>query len=177
VRTPLAWLLLGVVAIAACGALTDLLPARVVPDLSLLAAFAAALVLGPAEALVLAAGFGLAADMLSGALVGQHAFARVFEVVALRAVAGQLELRRPAPQMAAVFVLEIADALLLAGTSALFLERFPLDARVAFDAAVRALVSAGLAPLVARAARALQEAVGEGENRREMRLETRRPVL
>ena len=68
------WTLVGMLGISLQAMLAAALPVALVPDLSLLAAFAAALVLGRAHGLIVVCLLGLGADMVSGSLLGQHAF-------------------------------------------------------------------------------------------------------
>ena len=148
-----------------------------VPDLSLLAAMAAALVLGPAEGLVAACLIGLGTDMLSGSLMGQHGFVRVVEFVVVRVFAGQLDLARAFPQVIMALALSALDGVLMAGLSSVFSATFPLAWSEVTVLAPRAFVTACGAPLVGGAAVRVAEGWGDGEGRQEIRLETRRSVL
>jgi len=178
VREALALLAAGVVGLAVEAALLAQRPAGLVPELSLLFAIAAALLLGPLAGLLGCAALGFGADALSGALLGQHAFLRLFEYAAVRLVIGQFDLLRLLPFAAFAFAVAVADA---AGSAALiqyFLGGFTPDRDTLLQVGARALASALAAPLVlALARRVVALAGGDADARREMRLETKRPVL
>ena len=168
----------GVLAVACQGALSGFFPVALVPDASLLFSVAAALLLGPAEALCVAALLGLSSDLLSGALLGQAAFLRVFEVGITRVVSAQIDLRRAFPLCVFVLALSVFDALGMAGLLRILQGNFGLG----LDAAgllphLGRIVSNGLfAPVFAWVARALAEGVDD-QSRRELRLDTRRSGL
>lgn len=176
-RRALAVFAVGLAALLLQSALATLLPLQGVPDLGLLMVVAAALVLGPAEGLLVCAGLGLGADMLSGSLLGQQATLRLFEFVATRSLASQLDLVRPLPLAVYAAGLSLVDALGMAGLTRLFLGGFPVTPRDAALLAARSAVNGLVAPGVAGAVRRLARRLAEEEARREMRLETRRPVL
>jgi rod shape-determining protein MreD len=176
-KPALALLALGWLAALAQGGLAQLVPAAVVPDLSLLLVLAAALAIGPAQGLLVAAGVGLGADMVSGTLLGQLACLRLLELVVTRAIAGQLDLRRGLALAVFAFALVGIDGLGQAGLSWLFLGDFPFHPGDPLTLALRAAVTAPFAPAVLALARRLCERLEEGDARREMRLDTRRPVL
>lgn len=177
-REALVLLAAGVIALALESALLAQLPPAAVPGFSLLFPIAAALLLGPLEGVLVSAALGFGADMLSGALLGQHAFLRLVEFAVVRAAVGQFDLVRPLPFTLFAFAIALADA---AGSAALiefFLGSFDPDARSLATVALRALATAAAAPLVlALARRVAAWGGGEGDVRREMRLETKRPVL
>jgi rod shape-determining protein MreD len=168
----------GLLALALESALVAHLPIAVVPALSLLFPIAAALLLGPAAGLFASALLGFGADMLSGALLGQHAFLRIVEFALVRATTGQFDLVRPLPFAAFAFALALADA---AGSAALiqfFLGTFEPDRHALAVVSLRSLATAAAAPLVLALARRVGAwGSGEGDARREMRLDTKRPVL
>jgi rod shape-determining protein MreD len=176
-KPPLALAALGLLAALVQGAFSHLVPAHLVPDLSLLVTLAAALVLGPGAGLLVAAAVGLGADMVSGTLLGQLACLRLLELVLTRAIAGQLDLRRGLPLAVFAFALVGIDGFGQAGLSLLFLGDFPLQAGELLTLAIRAALTAPFAPVVAGLARRLCERLDESEARREMRLETRRAVI
>jgi len=171
------WTLVGMLGISLQAMLVAALPVALVPDLSLLAAFAAALVLGRAHGLIVVCLLGLGSDMVSGSLLGQHAFVRVLEFLFVRAVAGQLDLRRAFPQVFVAFALSVLDSTLMAGLALVFVPAFPVAWSEVGALLGRAAVTAVLAPLVCGAAGTLTEGMSAIEGRREMRLETRRPIL
>ncbi len=176
-RPALALLAFGCLAVLVEGGLAQLLPHWVVPDLSLLLTVAAASSLEPGLGLVVAAGIGLGADMVAGPLLGQFAFLRLLEFTLARLVAAQLDLRRGLPLI--VFVLAVigVDGFAQVGLSRLFLGSFPLEPVELLGLAASALVTAPLAPWAAALASRLRERLEESDARRDMRLETRRPVL
>lgn len=176
-RPALALLLLGWLAALVQGGLAHLLPGWAVPDLSLLVVIAAATALEPGYGLVVAAGIGLGADMVSGPLLGQFAFLRLMELAVARLVAGQLDLRRGLPLTVFAFALVEIDGLAQIGLGRLFLGSFPLQPLELLGLAARGLVTAPLAPSAAALSRRLRESLDETEARRDMRLDTRRPVL
>jgi hypothetical protein len=176
-RPTLALLALGWLAVLVQGGLSHLAPAYVVPDLSLLLTLAAALVLGAAPGLIVAAGVGLGADMVSGTLLGQLACLRLLELVVTRGIAGQLDLRRGLPLAVFAFALVWIDGLGQAGLSWLFLGAFPLQPGELVTLAIRAALTAPFAPLVGALVRRICEGLDESEARREMRLDTRRAVI
>ena len=168
----------GVVGLALESGLLAQLPFAAVPALSLLFPIAAALLLGPASGLVVSAALGFGADMLSGALLGQHAFLRLVEFVLVRAATGQFDLERPFPFALFAGAVALVDA---AGSAALihfFLGAFAVDPQALGAVALRALATAAAAPLVLSfARRVVAWGSGDAEGRREMRLDTKRPVL
>lgn len=176
-RPGLAVALLGLLGVAVQGALVDLLPRGMAPDLGLLAAVAAALVLGRASGLLVAFAVGLAADLLSGTLLGQHAALRMMEFFLTAAVAGSLDLGRALPLAVYVGALALGDAVGLLGLSWLFLGPLPVSAGDLERVAVRAAVTAAVAPLAAALLRGVARRLDERAARREMRIDTRRPVF
>jgi len=172
-----ALLALGLLALVLQGALATGLPAWALPDLAVLLPAALALVLGPAEGLLIAALLGLGADMLSGSLLGQQALARLLEFALTRRVAAQLDLRRAMPFAVFALALEGLDAALQLGLAQAFLGGFALHPADLAEVLGRAGVSAALAPLVGAGVRRIAQAFDDAEARREMRLDTRRPLL
>ena len=176
-RPTLALLVLGWLAALVQGGVSHLVPAYAVPDLSLLLTLAAALVLGTGSSLLVAAGVGLGADMVSGTLLGQLACLRLVELVFTRGIAGQLDLRRGLPLAIFAFALVGIDGLGQAGLSWLFLGAFPLQAGDLLTLGVRAALTAPFAPWVGAIVRRVCEGLDDSDARREMRLDTRRAML
>jgi hypothetical protein len=176
-RPTLALLALGWLSVLVQGGLAHLVPAYAVPDFSLLLTLAAALVLGPASGLLVAAGVGLGADMVSGTLLGQLACLRLLELAVTRGIAGQLDLRRGLPLAVYAFALVWVDGLGQAGLSWLFLGAFPLQPGELVTFGIRAALTAPFAPPVGALVRRLCERLDESDARREMRLDTRRAML
>ena len=176
-RGALAWSAIGLLGVAGQAMLVAGFGSGWVPDLSLLAVIAAALVLGPSEGLIVACVLGFGADMVSGSPLGQHAFVRVIELTVVRGFAGQLDLRRVVPQAVLGFAVSLLDSALLAGVSFLFVPTFAVAWSELGGLVARAAVTGLAAPAVGSLARTVIEWLSETEGRREMRLETRRPVL
>jgi hypothetical protein len=176
-RPALALLLLGWLGALVQGGLAHLLPAWAVPDLSLLVTIAAAAALEPGWGMIVAAGIGLGMDMVSGPLLGQFAFLRLMEFATARLVAGQLDLRRGLPLTVFAFALVGLDGLAQIGLGRALLGFFPLQPVELLGLVGRGLVTAPLAPSAAALSRRLRESLDETEARRDMRLDTRRPVL
>ena len=156
-RGALAWSGIGLLGVAAQAMLAAELALGLVPDLSLLAAIAAALVLGPAEGLIVACALGFGADMISGSPMGQHAFVRVIEFAVVRGFAGQLDLRRALPQVVLCFALSLLDSALLAGVSFLFVSSFVVAWAELGGLVARASVTGLAGPIVGSLARAVTD--------------------
>lgn len=168
----------GLAAQALESALLAHFPLAAVPSLSLLFPIAAALLLGPLAGLLVAAALGFGADVLSGALFGQHAFLRLGEFVAVRALTGQFDLVRPLPFASFALAIAVADTVGSALLVRFFLGSFDLDPNAGVMIALRTLTTAVAAPLVLMLTRRVVVwGSGDLDPRREMRLETRRPVL
>lgn len=176
-RRPLLVLGCGLAAVVLQGGLSGMLPAHWVPDFGLLAALAAALLLGPAQGLLVAAAVGLASDTLSGALLGQHTCLRLLEFVIVRVVGQKLDLRGPLTLAVASLALALLDVLGMALLTRIFLGGLALPAGEAARLLLRAGMTALAAPAFAGTLRALVERIDASEARREMRLDTRRPAL
>ena len=176
-REALTLLALGLLALVVESALLANLPVAFVPSLALLVPIAAALLLPPTAGLLVAVALGFGADVLSGSLLGQHAFVRLAEFVLVRVLASQLDLMRPLPF--AIFALGLAlfDAAASAGVLRFFLGSFAPSSTELATVGLRALVSAAAAPLALFAARTTTAWGSLDEARREMRLDTKRPVL
>jgi cell shape-determining protein MreD len=176
-RSALALLLLGWLGVVVQGGLARVLPVWAVPELSLLATVAAASALEPGFGLVVAAGIGLGADVVSSPLLGELAFLRTIELALARLVAGQLDLRRGLPLTVFVFALVGFDGLAQAGLGRLLLGNFPVRWVELAELAGLALVTAPLAPSAAAFGRRLRARLDESEARRDMRLDPRRAAL
>lgn len=168
---------LAVAALVVQGAGAALLPAAVVPDLTLLVAVTGAVVFHPVPGLLLAAGVGYGADLLSGSLLGAHALLRVLVFAATLVMAGQFQLARGLPITICVAGLTVVDAVLLGVLGSVFQGLPFLGVAALAPIATRAVATALLAPWALGVVSHLRERWLEGEARREVRLETRRPVL
>jgi rod shape-determining protein MreD len=178
IRSALALTGLALGALVLQGALAALLPPALVPDLGLLLAVVAAVVAPALPALLLAAGVGFGADLLSGTLLGQQALLRLLAFAATRFVSGQFHLERGVPLATFCLALGGLDALGLAGLSWLFAGASPFGWEALPTLAVRALLGAALVPFVHGVVGGLSETLQEGDTpRREVRFDTRRPVL
>lgn len=171
----LALLALGALAPMLQGAASTFLPARFCPDLGLL--FVVAIGLSwrsTAGGLVLAALCGYVTDLLSGALLGQHAMARMLFFGAARSASRHLNLRGPLPQAAFAAVLTAANALALGGLTAFFASGSAPPAIALRELLPQVLVNAALAPAVGRGVERLLQWLGEEEGgRRGLRLGSR----
>lgn len=176
-RPALAVALLGLLAVALQGALADLLPRSLVPELGLLATLAAALLLGPASGMLVAFAVGLAADTLSGALLGQNALLHLVAFAVTGAVGKSLDLGRLLPLVVFAWALVAGHVLASLGISWLFLGPLPVLWQDVSTLAPRVLVSGGLAPFTTGLARRLLRRLDERADRRAMRLDTRRPAF
>ena len=178
IRTAAALTALGVAALVLQGTLAALLPPALVPDLGLLVALSTAVSAPAIPALVLAAGVGFGADLLSGTLLGQQALLRLLAFAATRFVSGQFHLERGLPLATFCLALGVLDALGLAGLSWLFAGASPFGWEALPTLAVRALLGAALVPVVHALVAGLSETLQEGDTpRRAVRFDTRRPVL
>lgn len=177
-RRALALAGLGLAALMLQSVAAAVLPAGLVPDLALLLAVAAAVSAAPIEGMLLATGVGYGADLLSGSLLGQQALLRLGVFVSTRVVSAQFHLKRGMPLAICAMGVTLADA---AGTAAigwLFAGDPLIGLHAPLDLASRALVNALFAPLVVGTLDAVLELLIQREaRRRDVRLETRRPVL
>lgn len=160
------------------GALAALLPPVLLPDLGLLVTVAAAVAAPAVGALLLAAGLGYGADVLSGTLLGQFALLRLLAFAATRFVHGQFHLERGLPLASFCFALSILDTLGLAALSNLFVGTSPLGLEALPVALGRAFLNAVLAPVVHWLVSSVLEGLQDSDaRRREVRFDTRRPVM
>jgi rod shape-determining protein MreD len=170
----LALLALGLFALVVQGAAGLVVPAHWVPDFGLLLAVAIALsVRSPAVGVLLAAGLGFAADLLSGTLLGQHALLRLFAYGAARFGSRRLNLRGALPQAVFVAILSVAHAGALLSLVAFFLPG-DVPPLVAVHALVtHALVNAAVAPLVTAMVASLAAHLEGDDAVRSLRIEPR----
>jgi rod shape-determining protein MreD len=174
-RSVLALLAFGGIALVVQGVAGNHLPTAAVPNLSLLVMVAIGLSLPTARGLPLAAGLGYATDLLSGALLGQHALLRMLACAAARLANRRLDLRRGLPLAAFAAVLTLADAAGLALLNRAVGGRAVLDLSMLPLLGGQVLVNAVAAPLVVGLAGTLLRWVTPEESaRRLVRLEPRR---
>jgi rod shape-determining protein MreD len=170
---------LGVLGLIVQSALLNLLPARWVPDLGLLIPVVAILALPPTEGLLLAAALGISAGMFSNALLGQHALIRIVEFVVIRVLNAKLDLRRALPLAVFAFAITIFDAAGIMGITRLFYGELPFPIGETGNLLVRAGVNGVVAPMLSAPMRGIVERFTEGDARRsrDVRLDTKRPIL
>ncbi len=178
IRRALALAALALAALILQSVATAVLPPGWAPDLALLLAIAAAVCASPLEGLLLATGVGYGADLLSGSLLDQHALQRLAVFTATRAVSAQFHLKRGLPLAVCAVCITVADAAGTAGLSWLFHGDPLVGLHAPRQLATRALVNALCAPAVMGVLEAVLDLLVEREaRRRDVRLETRRPVL
>jgi cell shape-determining protein MreD len=169
---------LALAALVVQGALSALLPPALVPDLGLLVAVVAAVSAPPIPALLVAAGVGYGADLMSGTLLGEQALLRLIAFAATRFVSAQFHLERGLPLATFGFAVGALEPVGLAALSSLFAGASPFGWEALPTVATRAVLLAVLASPAQRLVAGLLGAVQQGETRRrEVRFETRRPVL
>jgi cell shape-determining protein MreD len=178
-RSLLAIFGIGILGLIVQSALAGLLPGHWVPDLGLLIPVVAILALPPIEGLLLAAVLGVSAGMFSNALLGQYALLRILEFVVIRVLNAQLDLKRPFPLAVFAFAITIFDAAGVVGITWLFFGVSPLPLSEVAHLLVRAGVNGVVAPLLVAPLCGLVERFAELEahRRRDVRLDTKRPVL
>jgi rod shape-determining protein MreD len=159
------------------GAAAALMPPWLVPDLGLLLVVALAVAAGPGEGLLVAAGVGFGTDLLGGAPLGHHALLRLLVFGLARLLAAPFHLRA-AMLSALVLGLCLLDALGTVALTRFFAGVAMLGPDQAPEVALRALLGAVLAPAVRSAVQAsLAGLTAEDQRRRDVRLDTRRPLL
>jgi len=140
-------LALGTGALIVQGALGTLLPPPWCPDLALLVVVGIGLRwISFTAGLGLAALLGLAADLLSGALMGQHTLLRLFAFSSASLASRQLNLRGSLPLFLFVVLLSLAYGFALFLVSSFFAGGAPLDLSWAIDLSIHAVVNAICAP-------------------------------
>jgi rod shape-determining protein MreD len=168
-KTGLAFLALGVVALGLQGAFATFLPAAWCPDLALLlVVFLGLRGEGAVAGLVLSALIGYASDLLSGSLLGQHALLSLVAFVTARLGSRQLNLRGAFPLAAFTAALTLGYGAGVVALSGFFTGRGSPDWSWFGELLQHAVVNAALVAPVMRA-------LGEEEaGRRILRLEPRR---
>ncbi len=140
------------------GGLSAHLPAGASPDLGLLLVLSLGLVWrSVGGGLLISAASGFAADLLSGALLGQHALLRVLAFGAARGGRVHVNLRGARAQMVFAAVLSVFHAGAMSALTAFFLPGVevglqwgPLLLHAAVNAVAAPIVVAGVTALVAR---------------------------
>ncbi len=137
---------LGCIALLVQGTLGTFAAAWLFPDLAFLVAVGAGVSIAPGGALLVAAFLGYATDLLTGALLGQHALLLALAVAATRIANRALNLQRPLPRAALVAGLVLAYGLGTAGLTRLFAGAADLGPAFFRQLAFHACVSALCAP-------------------------------
>lgn len=154
------------------GALAPFLPRSACPDLGLLLVIALGVALrSTAAGLALAAWLGLVSDLLSGALLGQHALLRVLAFAVARLASTHMNLQGPFTQLALAAGLTLASAFGMLALTAFFEAGRPAVFPVA-DLLLHTAANALAAPLLVGFAVRLLARV-EDDGRRPLRLEPR----
>lgn len=174
-RRPVGLLAVGLAVLLVQGALATFAPPFAAPDLLFLVAVGTAVAVGGAEGLVVAALLGYAMDLLTGALLGQHALLLVMAYGATRVASLQLNLLRAAPLVVFIAVLTLCYDLGHAGLTRLMRGSVGLEWSDLGHVAVHALVNAVFArPAVGAVQRCAALLAGDEEaGRRTLRVEAR----
>lgn len=156
------------------GAVSPFVPPDLCPDIGLLLVIALGLTFRNTVAGIgLAAWVGFVCDLLSGALLGQHAIARVFAFSVARLAGFQMNLRGGFTQLTLTAAITVMSALLLSGLTAFFTASTAAPMASAVELARHAAVNALLAPLVVPLVGQLIALTGDDEHRRVLPLEPR----
>ncbi len=178
-RGLLSLLLLGMAVLVVQGTLATFLPVYLLPDLVFLVVVGAAIAMGGVEGLAAAALLGWAMDLVSGALLGQHALLLALAYTTTRIANLQLNLLRALPRVAFVAGLSLAYDLGHAGLGHLFAGATAPGWTFAGHALTHAAANALCAPaglLAVQQTAALLSRDEEG-GRRTLRVEPRGRVL
>ena len=151
--------LAGITALILRGALAGAIPQGFHPDLVLVVVVALGLLQPGATGLLIAAGLGCMADVLTGALLGQHALLFVVAFAITRLAGAQLDLRRAAPTAFLVAALSVAYGLGSVALSRLFADgvAWPAAGRLVSQAAIDGLVAPLVLPFLSRVVQALTD--------------------
>ena len=150
------------------------LPARWLPDLGLLCVVALAVsVRSPVLGTFLAVALGYVTDLLSGALLGQHALLYLGAYGIARVLSSSVNLRGPFSLALFVLVLAFAHTVVLHAISAFFARGWAVLATSLEDVAVHALVTALAAPLVVGIVSRAAARLGDDDSGRPVHLEPR----
>jgi rod shape-determining protein MreD len=175
VKRALALVALSFVALVVQAAATRVVAAEWCPDLGLLIVVALGLALrSPATGIVLAAAAGYLADLLSGALLGQHMLLRMLEFAVARVGSRRLNLRGAFPLALFTAALGVGHGLAFWALAAFFALGAAPPLPPVGDFVVQALVNGLSAPFVAAGVGRLCQALGDEEGTRLMRLEPRK---
>lgn len=158
------------------GALAQFLPAALCPDLGLLLVAAVGLCgRSVAVGLLFSALVGFVADLLSGALLGQHALLRVLAYAAARSASVHVNLIGVGSKAIFVALLTVLNGLAMGALTAFFSPGAGFAWIGLGDLALSALVNALAAPLATSLVSAVLNRFGDEDGgRRLLRLESRR---
>jgi len=158
-RPALALAAVGLAALLLRGALAGAIPPGLHPDLPLVVVVGLGLRRPGATGLLIAAGLGCVADVLTGALLGHHAMLYVAAFAVTRLAGSQLDLRRPAPTAFLVAALSVAYGVGSVALSRLFADgvAWPATGRLLGQAAVDGVIAPIALPLLSRLVAALDE--------------------
>ncbi|MBW2313606.1 MAG: rod shape-determining protein MreD [Deltaproteobacteria bacterium] len=158
-KPAIALALAGITALILRGALAGAIPQGFHPDLVLVVVVALGLLQPGATGLLIAAGLGCMADVLTGALLGQHALLFVVAFAITRLAGAQLDLRRAAPTAFLVAALSVAYGLGSVALSRLFADgvAWPAAGRLASQAAIDGLLAPLVLPFLSRVVQALTD--------------------
>lgn len=137
----------GLLVLVCQGALATIVPPPWCPDLALLVVIGLGLRwTSLASGLWLATLLGLAADMLSGSLLGQHALLRLLTFASASLASRQLNLKGSMPLVFFAVLLSLGYGFALYAVSRFFVGSAPLAASWAFDLAQHSVVNGICAP-------------------------------
>jgi len=175
-KKALALISLGALAPMLQSAVTQFVPAALCPDLGLLLVVAVGLCgRSVAGGLIFAAFVGFVADLLSGALLGQHALLRVLAFVAARGASAHLNLIGAGSKGILVAFLTVLNGVAMGALTAFFSPGSGFAWIGVSELALRALVNAIAAPLVTLLVSTVLDRFGDDDGgRRTLRLEPRR---
>jgi rod shape-determining protein MreD len=170
-KPALALFAVGVGALLLRGVLSGVLPAGLCPDLALVVVVAVGLQLPGIAGLLLATALGGVVDVLTGALLGQHAMLFVVAFGTTRVAASQLDLRRGLPTFVLVAALSVGHGLLAVALSRLFRGSAPWPGPepLLVQAGLDALLALLALPLLSRLVQQLSD-----DDRRAVKLAPRR---
>lgn len=178
-RRLLGLVVLGLALLMVQGTLATFLPVYLLPDLVFLVVVGAAVAVGGMEGLAAAAVLGWCMDLLTGALLGQHALLLALAYTATRVANLQLNLLRALPRVAFVAGLSLTYDLCHAGLSNLFRDAPAPDWVFLGYALVHAAANALCAPAGLWAVQQLAALLSgdEESGRRSLRVEPRGRVI
>jgi rod shape-determining protein MreD len=158
-KPALALAMAGIAALILRGALAGAVPQGLHPDLVLVVVVALGLLRPGASGLLIAAGLGSMADVLTGALLGQHALLFVVAFAITRLAGAQLDLRRTVPTAFLVGALSVAYGLGSVALSRLFADgvAWPAAGRLFGQAAIDGIVAPLVLPFLSKLVQALTD--------------------